>query len=118
MQASRMLARSSRTALVKAVQAVRAFASKPTFSWEDPLRFKEQLSDEEVMIYDTARQFAESKLQPKVLMGNRNEHFDREIMNDFGSMGFLGPTIKGYGCSGTGYVSYGLIANAVESVDR
>ncbi|KAJ1435104.1 acyl-CoA dehydrogenase [Ochromonadaceae sp. CCMP2298] len=98
------------------LKQVRAF-SKPTFSWEDPLKFKEQLSEEERMIYDTALQFAETKLKPKVLLGNRNEHFDRQIMNDFGEMGFLGPTIQGYGCSGTGYVSYGLIANAVESVD-
>ena len=54
---------------------------------------------------------------PRVLMANRNEHFDREIMNEFGEMGFLGATLDGYGCAGVSYVAYGLMAREVERVD-
>jgi len=95
----------------------RRLTSKPKFSWEDPLKFQEQLTDDELIIHDSARSFVADKLLPRVIEGNRKEQFDIEIMRDFGEMGFLGPTIHGYGCAGTGYVSYGLIANAVESVD-
>src|ERR1700685_2978148 len=54
---------------------------------------------------------------PRVLMANRNEHFDREIMNEMGALGFLGSTIEGYGCAGVNHVCYGLIAREVERVD-
>jgi glutaryl-CoA dehydrogenase len=69
------------------------------------------------MIRDAARQFCQEKLMPRVLMANRNESFDREIMNEFGEMGFLGATLEGYGCAGVSYVAYGLMAREVERVD-
>jgi alkylation response protein AidB-like acyl-CoA dehydrogenase len=69
------------------------------------------------MIRDAARAFCQEKLMPRVLMANRKEHFDREIMNEFGEMGFLGATLEGYGCAGVSYVAYGLMAREVERVD-
>lgn len=69
------------------------------------------------MIRDAAHQFCQEKLQPRVLMAFRNERFDREIMNEFGEMGFLGATLDGYGCAGVSYVAYGLMAREVERVD-
>ena len=76
-----------------------------------------QLSEDERAIRDAANAFCQEKLFPRVLMANRNEHFDREIMNEFGEMGFLGATLEGYGCAGVNYVSYGLISREVERVD-
>jgi glutaryl-CoA dehydrogenase len=75
------------------------------------------LSDDERAIVDAAHDFCQEKLQTRVLMAARHEKFDREIMNEFGSMGFLGSTIDGYGCAGLNYVSYGLVAREVERVD-
>jgi glutaryl-CoA dehydrogenase len=69
------------------------------------------------MVRDSARAYSQEKLFPRVLEANRHEHFDREIMNEMGALGFLGPTIEGYGCAGVNYVSYGLIAREVERVD-
>lgn len=69
------------------------------------------------MIWDTAIKFCDDELLPGVIHANRHEVFDRDIMKKMGSMGFLGPTLEGYGCAGMGYVSYGLIANAVERID-
>lgn len=69
------------------------------------------------MIWDTAIKFCDDELLPGVVHANRHEVFDRDIMKKMGSMGFLGPTLEGYGCAGMGYVSYGLIANAVERID-
>jgi glutaryl-CoA dehydrogenase len=77
----------------------------------------EQLSEDERAIVDAAHDFCQEKLQTRVLMAARHEKFDREIMNEFGSMGFLGSTIEGYGCTGLNYVSYGLVAREVERVD-
>ena len=76
-----------------------------------------QLSEEERMMRDSARAFCQADLMPGVLMASRHEKFDREIMRAFGKMGFLGPTIEGYGCAGVGHVAYGLIAREVERVD-
>ncbi len=87
------------------------------FVWDDPLLLDAQLSEDEQMIRDSARQFCQEKLMPRVLMANRREHFDREIMNEFGEMGFLGATLEGYGCAGVSYVAYGLMAREVERVD-
>ncbi|MBB5694761.1 acyl-CoA dehydrogenase [Roseomonas pecuniae] len=87
------------------------------FVWDDPLLLEDQLTEDERMIRDAAREFCGSKLMPRILMGNRNEHFDREIMNEFGEMGFLGATLDSHGCAGVGYVSYGLISREVERVD-
>jgi glutaryl-CoA dehydrogenase len=91
--------------------------SKAEFNWEDPLLLEDQLSEEERMVRDTARDYAQDKLMPRVLEANRHEKFDREIMNELGALGLLGSTIEGYGCAGTNYVSYGLIAREVERVD-
>ncbi len=90
---------------------------KPTFKWDDALLLDEQLSDEERMIRDSARDYAQDKLMPRVLEANRHEHFHREIMNEMGALGLLGSTLHGYGCAGINYVSYGLIAREVERVD-
>ena len=89
----------------------------PGFDWTDPLLLDEALSEEERMIRDSARAYCQEKLFPRVLAANRHEHFDREIMNEMGALGFLGSTIEGYGCAGVNYVSYGLIAREVERVD-
>jgi glutaryl-CoA dehydrogenase len=88
-----------------------------TFNWEDPLLFEEELSEDERLIRDSARQFCQEKLLPRVQEAFRKEHFHREIMNEFGEMGFLGATLEGYGCAGVSYVSYGLMAREVERVD-
>ena len=90
---------------------------KPSFQWDDAFLLNEQLSDDERAIVDAAHNFCQEKLQTRVLMAARHEKFDREIMNEFGSMGFLGSTIEGYGCAGLNYVSYGLVAREVERVD-
>ncbi|RYH01481.1 acyl-CoA dehydrogenase [archaeon] len=85
--------------------------------WNDALLWKEQLSEEEKLIMDSANGYSESKLLPRVIEGNRKEIFDRKILEEMGELGLLGPTIKGYGCAGVNYVSYGLIANAIERID-
>lgn len=90
---------------------------KPSFAWDDALLLDEQLSDDERMIRDSARAYAQDKLMPRVLEANRHEIFHREIMNEMGELGLLGATIQGYGCAGVNYVSYGLIAREVERVD-
>jgi glutaryl-CoA dehydrogenase len=87
------------------------------FAWEDPLRLDSALSEDERAIRDSAHDFCQEKLLPRILMANRLEKFDREIMNEFGEMGFLGATLDGYGCAGVNYVSYGLISREVERVD-
>jgi glutaryl-CoA dehydrogenase len=87
------------------------------FNWEDPLLLDEALTEDERMIRDSARQFCQERLMPRVLEANRHERFDREIMNEFGEMGFLGATLDGYGCAGVSYVAYGLMAREVERVD-
>ncbi len=87
------------------------------FIWEDPLLFEDQLSEDERMIRDSARDYAQGKLMPRVLEANRHERFDREIMNEYGEMGFLGATLDSHGCAGISYVAYGLIAREIERVD-
>jgi glutaryl-CoA dehydrogenase len=81
------------------------------------LLFEEQLTDDERMVRDAARAYCQEKLMPRILEANRQERFDREIMNEFGELGFLGSTIQGYGCAGVNHVAYGLIAREVERVD-
>jgi len=87
------------------------------FQWDDPLRFDSELSEDERAIRDAARAYCQDKLFPRALLANREEKFDRTIMNEMGEMGFLGATLEGYGCAGINYVSYGLIAREVERVD-
>ncbi|XP_028311827.1 glutaryl-CoA dehydrogenase, mitochondrial-like [Gouania willdenowi] len=90
---------------------------KVQFDWRDALDLEGQLTEDEVMIRDSFRTYCQEKLMPRILMANRNEVFHREIVSEMGEMGVLGPTIKGYGCAGTSYVAYGLIAREVERVD-
>jgi len=85
--------------------------------WDDIFLLDQQLSEEERMIRDMAKSYAQEKLMPRVLEANRNENFDPEIMREMGELGLLGSTIDGYGCAGIGYVSYGLVSREVERVD-
>ncbi len=91
--------------------------SKTAFQWDDPLLLEDLLSDEERMVRDSARAYCQDKLMPRIIEANRYEKFHREIMNEMGELGFLGPTIDGYGCAGVNHVCYGLIAREVERVD-
>jgi glutaryl-CoA dehydrogenase len=88
------------------------------FDWADPFDLNHQLTDEERMVRDTAEAYAQDSLQPRVTQAYLNEDFDREILREMGNLGLLGATIpEAYGGAGLGYVSYGLIARAVERVD-
>jgi len=87
------------------------------FQWDDPLLLEAQLTDEERLIRDTARQYAQEKLAPRIRDWNRNETFDRTVMREMGELGFLGAPLEGYGCAGIGYVAYGLIMRELERVD-
>jgi glutaryl-CoA dehydrogenase len=87
------------------------------FKFQDPFLLEHQLSDEEKLIMKSANEFAQRELQPFVTKSFRNETFDKGIMKTMGECGLLGPTIQGYGCPGTNYVSYGLIAREIERVD-
>ena len=94
-----------------------ATSKRPSFDWEDPFLLRDQLTDEERMVTDSARQFFQKELMPGILEANRNENFDRNIMRQMGEMGLLGVTIDGYGWAGLSSVAYGLIAKEVEAVD-
>ncbi|PCJ45858.1 MAG: acyl-CoA dehydrogenase [Gammaproteobacteria bacterium] len=92
--------------------------SKTAYNWQDPMCLNDQLTEEERMIRDTAHDYCQSKLLPRVLMANRNEVFDAEIMTELGELGLLGSTLPAqYGGSEVNYVSYGLVAREVERVD-
>jgi glutaryl-CoA dehydrogenase len=88
-----------------------------TFKWDDALFLEDQLTEEERLIRDAARTFAQERLMPNVIEAFRDEKFDPTLMPDFGKAGFLGATIQGYGCAGVNYVSYGLIMRELERVD-
>jgi glutaryl-CoA dehydrogenase len=90
---------------------------RPSFQWDDPLLFDEQLTGEERMVRDSARAYCQEKLMPRVLHAHREERFDREVFTEMGALGFLGSTLEGYGCAGVNHVSYGLIAREIERVD-
>jgi glutaryl-CoA dehydrogenase len=100
-----------------AVPSGAAAAAKAHFDWADPLLLDEQLTADERQIRDTARAYCQEKLMPRVLEANRHEKFERAIFNEMGELGMLGCTIEGYGCAGTNYVCYGLLAREVERVD-
>lgn len=90
----------------------------PSFQWDDPLLFEDLLAEDERLIRDSARAYCQEKLQSRVLTAFREERFDREIMNEMGELGLLGPTIpEEYGGPGVSHVAYGLIAREVERVD-
>jgi len=92
-------------------------SGKPGFDWQDPLLLEGELSEEERLVRDAARGYAQGKLMPRVLKAFREERFDRAIMNEMGELGFLGSTLSGYGCAGASYVCYGLVAREIERVD-
>ncbi len=105
-------------------QAAGKSAKKPTalkdaaFNWEDPLDLESELSEDERMVRDTARGFAQDYLMPRVVAAYREEKYDPEIIPRMGALGLLGPTIpEEYGGAGMGYVSYGLITRELERVD-
>lgn len=97
------------------------------------MNLESQLTEDEILIRDTFKQYCQEKLMPRVLLANRNEGnpfssifqqtltfasvFHREIMYEMGELGVLGPTIQGYGCAGASSVGYGLLAREVERVD-
>ena len=83
----------------------------------DILLLDDLLSEEELSIQQTARDYCQNHLMPRILEANRNEVFDKEIYKEMGELGFLGAPIDGYGCAGVNYVSYGLIAREIERVD-
>jgi glutaryl-CoA dehydrogenase len=88
------------------------------FDWADPYDLEHQLTEEERLVRDTAENYAQENLQPRVTSAYMDERFDREIMSEMGELGLLGATVpEQYGGAGLGYVSYGLIARAVERVD-
>tara|TARA_B100000686_G_C16781014_1_gene971856 strand:+ start:1033 stop:2259 length:1227 start_codon:yes stop_codon:yes gene_type:complete len=87
------------------------------FKWDDPFLIENQLTEDERMVRDSAKEYAQEKLMTRILEANRNEIFHREIMTEMGSLGLLGSTIDGYGCAGINYVSYGLVAREIERVD-
>lgn len=90
---------------------------RAVFQWEDPFLLDDELTEDERMVRDTARDFAQDRLMPRILQGNRHETYDRSMFLEMGELGLLGSTIKGYDCAGVNYVSYGLIAREIERVD-
>ncbi len=89
-----------------------------TFNWEDPLDLASRLSEEERMVWESARSYAREKLLPRVVSAYADERFDREIMSEMGALGFLGATLpEQYGGAGVSHVAYGLIAREIEAVD-
>ena len=93
-------------------------ASQKTFRWDDPLDLESRLSEDERMVWQSARSYAREKLLPRVVSAFAEERFDREIMTEMGALGFLGPTLpEDYGCAGVNHVAYGLIAREIEAVD-
>src|SRR5215468_9019407 len=92
--------------------------ARASFRWDDPLRFDDQLTEDERLIRDTARSYAQDKLLPRVIDAYMEEKTDRAIFNEMGALGLLGVTIpQAYGGAEAGYVSYGLVAREIERVD-
>jgi len=91
--------------------------SMQKFSYSDPFLLEDQLTEDEKMIQNTAHDFAQTALLPRVKNAFRTETFDKNIMKEMGTIGLLGPTLTGYGCFGVNYVSYGLIMREIERVD-
>ena len=87
------------------------------FNWADPFGMEGQLSEEERLVRDTAKQYSQEKLLPRVREAYQKEQTDPEIFREMGALGLLGPTIEGYGCAGVNYVCYGLMAREIEAVD-
>ncbi|MEZ5877847.1 MAG: acyl-CoA dehydrogenase [Tepidamorphaceae bacterium] len=104
---------------MSAVTKAAPHPDKPApFSWDDPFLLDDQLTEEERLIRDTARDYAQEKLLPRIIEAYREEKSDRSIFNEMGELGLLGLTLpEDYGCAGASYVSYGLVAREIERVD-
>jgi len=99
-------------------QAMPKMLKDAAFNWEDPLDLEGELSEEERMVRDTARGFAEDYLKPRVVEAYAQEKYDPNMLPEMGKLGLIGATIpQDYGGAGLGYVSYGLIARELERVD-
>jgi glutaryl-CoA dehydrogenase len=95
-----------------------ARASHTQFQWDDPFLLELQLTEEERLIRNTARQYAQENLLPRVTEAYLEEHTDREIFREMGELGLIGVTFpEEYGCADAGYVAYGLVAREIERVD-
>src|SRR6187431_3422759 len=98
--------------------AIPAMLKDTAFVWEDPLDLESELTEEERMVRNSTRGFAQSYLMPRVVEAFRDEKYDKELLPEMGKLGLLGPTIpEEYGGAGLGYVSYGLITRELERVD-
>jgi glutaryl-CoA dehydrogenase len=102
---------------LQAVATASPARPRPEFAWDDPFRLDEQLTEDERLVRDSARDYAQKRLMPRILEANRHELVDRTIFNEMGELGLLGATIQGYGCAGVNYTSYGLVARELERVD-
>lgn len=102
---------------IRALSTTCTRKAKPVFNWEDAFNLDGQLHDDEKAIRDSFRTYCNEKLVPRIIEANRNEVFDREIYKEMGELGILGCTIKGYGCSGVSYVTYGLLTRELDGVD-
>ncbi|HUP90970.1 MAG TPA: acyl-CoA dehydrogenase [Solimonas sp.] len=92
--------------------------SRPSFDWSDPFFLEDQLDDDERRVRDSARDYCQGQLMPRVREAHRHETFDRKVFNEMGEMGLLGSTLpEKYGCAGVNHVAYGLVAREVERVD-
>ena len=87
------------------------------FDWMDPFLLDKQLTEEQRMVRDVARKYAQEKLVPRVQNSFRKEETDPFIFREMGELGLLGSTLEGYNCSGVDYISYGLVAREIERVD-
>ncbi|CAF0775491.1 unnamed protein product [Brachionus calyciflorus] len=96
---------------------IRLASTDVKFDFTDPLNLESQLTDDEKMIRDSFRSYCQEQLMPRVLEANRKEIFHKEIMKEMGTLGYFGPTIKGYGCAGVSSVAYGLLAREIERID-
>jgi glutaryl-CoA dehydrogenase len=91
--------------------------STQKFAWDDPFWLDDQLAADERSVRDAARAYCQDRLQPRVVQAARDEHFDREIMNELGQLGMFGSPMEGYGREGLNHVCYGLVAREIERVD-
>jgi glutaryl-CoA dehydrogenase len=92
--------------------------ARASFHWDDPLLLEAQLTSEEIMVRDAARQYAQEQLSPRILRAFREEVADPSVFREMGELGLLGATIpEEFGGAGLNYVSYGLIAREIERVD-
>ncbi|KAF7918696.1 uncharacterized protein EAE97_011791 [Botrytis byssoidea] len=113
--ASRRLANARPVAIT--TRGLAAHATPQPFDWKDPLNAQNLFTEEEIAISETAEQYCQERMLPRVLQAYRDEHYDRKILEEMGELGLLGATINGYDCAGVSNVASGLITKAVERVD-